>query len=177
MQKPFSSYQRFLACSAVSFETRTCLLLIPQRDKGQLVIELGPDIECISYCLLHFESLVKCKTYGVSLQAVWGHFVLGLALSRHGPRGARTCGPEPKQAKADSSSREVRIRVPFCMWSILRGEPPPKKRAEKGHLAGGPRKGTLGFHTNSWLASLAIDGSLPKRRSSQLLALPRSSKA
>ena len=25
--------------------------------------ELGPAIECIFYCLLHFESLVKCKMY------------------------------------------------------------------------------------------------------------------
>ena len=30
-----------------------------------------------------------------------------------------------------SSSREVRIRVPFFLWSILAGEPSPQKRGSK----------------------------------------------
>ena len=45
------------------------------------------------------------------------------------------------RTQARSSSREVRIRVPLFLWSIL-GEPsqPKKKRVEKGHLARGPSR-------------------------------------
>ena len=35
-----------------------------------------------------------------------------------------------------SSSREVRARVPFCLQSILGGEPSPKQKGQKGHYCG-----------------------------------------
>ena len=42
--------------------------------------------------------------------------------------------------EARSSSREVGIRAPFFLLSILVGEPSHKKETVKGHLAGKPRR-------------------------------------
>ena len=41
-------------------------------------------------------------------------------------------GPTEKEAVSRSSSSEVRIRVPFFLWSILVGGTLPQKRV-KGH--------------------------------------------
>ena len=63
--------------------------------------------------------------------------------------------PVQPQKKLGLLSREVRIRVPFFLWSILVGEPLPQKRGEKG-TTGGPscesieaQRGPVGSHEPS----------------------------
>ena len=50
------------------------------------------------------------------------------------PRLGGLHSPPLQRMSTRCSSREVRIRVPYCLWSILVGEPSQPKKGEKGHL-------------------------------------------
>ena len=51
------------------------------RQNDMRCVKLGQVIECMLYCLLHFDSLVKCKVYAKSIPVVFvGHFVSPMPL-------------------------------------------------------------------------------------------------
>ena len=52
-------------------------------------LEFGPVIECIFHCLLHFESLVKCKMYPKSTPELLNHSrIMGAGGEGGGGKGS-----------------------------------------------------------------------------------------